>query len=171
MVDLYCESFHKAPKRITLDIDETFDAVYGVQQLRLFNAHCDKYIVVFDSDGLFITAVLRPASGPAATRSLLRRLLRPIRANWPNTEMLLQADSHCRGLNLDIGGGDELLGRQAPLVRRCSAGGIGDFVCGIPAAQPNRSANCSSEQQFASDCAGTFADTDAKAVKPAIRSA
>ena len=29
MVDLYCESFGKVPKRITLDIDETFDAVHG----------------------------------------------------------------------------------------------------------------------------------------------
>jgi hypothetical protein len=27
MVDLYCELFAKVPKRITLDIDDTFDAV------------------------------------------------------------------------------------------------------------------------------------------------
>jgi hypothetical protein len=38
MVDLYCESFHQVPGRITLDIDDTFDAVHGGQQLRLFNA-------------------------------------------------------------------------------------------------------------------------------------
>jgi hypothetical protein len=38
MVDLYCESFATVPKRITLDIDDTFDAVHGGQQLRLFNA-------------------------------------------------------------------------------------------------------------------------------------
>ena len=43
MVDLYCKSFHKVPKRITLDIDDTFDAVHGGQQLRLFNAHYDEY--------------------------------------------------------------------------------------------------------------------------------
>jgi hypothetical protein len=41
MVDLYCESFQRVPKRITLDIDDTFDAVHGGQQLRLFNAHYD----------------------------------------------------------------------------------------------------------------------------------
>src|SRR6202453_1412114 len=29
MVDLYCESFATVPKRITLDIDDTFDAVHG----------------------------------------------------------------------------------------------------------------------------------------------
>src|SRR3984893_12632755 len=43
MVDLYCESFRQVPKRIVLDIDDTFDAVYGGQQLRLFNAHYDEY--------------------------------------------------------------------------------------------------------------------------------
>jgi len=68
MVDLYCASFKQVPKRIVLDIDDTFDAVHGSQQLRLFNAHYDEYgfqpIVVFDGEGRFITAVLRPAKRP-----------------------------------------------------------------------------------------------------------
>ena len=103
MVDLYCESFAKVPKRITLDIDDTFDAVHGGQQLRLFNAHYDEYgfqpIVVFDGEGRFVTAVLRPAKRPSGKeiRPFLRRLLRAIRANWPNTEILLRADSHYCG--------------------------------------------------------------------------
>ena len=42
MIDLYCESFRQVPKRITLDIDDTFDAVHGKQQLSLFNAHYDE---------------------------------------------------------------------------------------------------------------------------------
>ena len=41
MVGLYCASFGRVPKRITLDIDDTVDAVHGGQQLRLFNAHDD----------------------------------------------------------------------------------------------------------------------------------
>jgi hypothetical protein len=100
MVDLYCESFKQVPKRITLDIDDTFDAVHGGQQLRLFNAHYDEYgfqpIVVFDGAGRFITAVLRPAKRPGGKeiRAFLRRLLRAIRANWPKTEILLRGDSH-----------------------------------------------------------------------------
>ena len=100
MVDLYCESFRQVPKRITLDIDDTFDAVHGGQQLRLFNAHHDEYgfqpIVVFDGEGRFVTAVLRPAKRPSGkeVRAFLRRLLRSIRANWPKTEILLRADSH-----------------------------------------------------------------------------
>ena len=100
MVDLYYESFKQVPKRITLDIDDTFDAVHGGQQLRLFNAHYDEYgfqpIVVFDGAGRFITAVLRPAKRPGGKeiRAFLRRLLRAIRANWPRTEIMLRGDSH-----------------------------------------------------------------------------
>jgi hypothetical protein len=100
MVDLYCESFRQVPKRIILDVDDTFDAVHGGQQLRLFNAHHNEYgfqpIVVFDGEGRFITAVLRPAKRPGGKeiKAFLRRLLRAIRANWPRTEIMLRADSH-----------------------------------------------------------------------------
>ena len=100
MVDLYCASFRQVPKRIVLDIDDTFDAVHGGQQLRLFNAHYDEYgfqpIVVFDGDGRFVTALLRPAKRPNGReiRALLRRLLRAVRANWPQTTILVRADSH-----------------------------------------------------------------------------
>jgi len=94
MIDLYCESFTQVPKRITLDIDDMFDAVHGGQQLRLFNAHYDEYgfqpIVVFDGAGRFVTAVLRPARRPGGReiRAFLRRLLRAIRSHWPKTEIL-----------------------------------------------------------------------------------
>ena len=116
MVDLYCESFHEVPKRITLDVDDTFDAAHGGQQLRLFNAHYDEYgfqpIVVFDDGGRFITAVLRPAKRPGGKeiKAFLRRLLRAIRAHWPKTRIMLRGDSHycapevldfCRANGLD----------------------------------------------------------------------
>ena len=100
LVDLYCASFRQVPRRITLDIDDTFDAVHGSQQLRLFNAHYDDYgfqpIVVFDQDGRFVTALLRPAKRPKGVeiRAFLRRLIRAIRSNWPNVQILLRADSH-----------------------------------------------------------------------------
>ena len=78
----------------SLDIDDTFDAVHGGQQLRLFNAHYDEYgfqpIVVFDGEGRFVTALLRPAKRPKGVeiRAFLRRLVRAIRANWPQVEIL-----------------------------------------------------------------------------------
>jgi hypothetical protein len=100
MVDLYCASFRQVPRRIVLDVDDTFDAVHGGQQLRLFNAHHDEYgfqpIVAFDGEGRFVTAVLRPAKRPSGReiRAFLRRLVRRIRSNWPRVEILLRADSH-----------------------------------------------------------------------------
>jgi hypothetical protein len=42
MVDLFCASWRRAPGSIILDIDDTFDAVHGKQQLSLFNAYYDQ---------------------------------------------------------------------------------------------------------------------------------
>ena len=100
LVDVWCGSFRQVPKRIVLDIDDTFDAVHGGQQLRLFNAHYDEYgfqpIVVFDGEGRFVGALLRPAKRPKGVeiRAFLRRLIRAIRAHWPQVEILVRADSH-----------------------------------------------------------------------------
>ena len=132
MVDLYCGfPFATVPKRITLDIDDTFDAVHGGQQLRLFNAHYDEYgfqpIVVFDGEGRFITAVLRPAKRPSGKeiKPFLRRLLRAIRAHWPNTEILLRADSHYCG---------------PEVLDWCRANGL-DYILGIALRRDNQDEN------------------------------
>ncbi|WP_052389907.1 IS1380 family transposase [Belnapia moabensis] len=117
MVGLYCASFRQVPRRIVLDIDDTFDAVHGGQQLRLFNAYYDEYgfqpIVVFDGEGRPVAAMLRPARRPtgAEARAFLRRLVREIRGHWPRVEILIRADSHycapevldlCRAERLDF---------------------------------------------------------------------
>ena len=100
LVEQYCSSFRAVPKRIVLDIDDTFDRVHGGQQLRLFNAYYDDYgfqpIVVFDGEGRFVTALLRPGKRPSGVeiRSFVRRLVGAIRAHWPKVEILLRADSH-----------------------------------------------------------------------------
>ena len=116
MVDHYCHSFRQVPRRIVLDIDDTFDTVHGGQQLRLFNAHHDEYgfqpIVVFDGEGRMVAAVLRPASRPSGKQIArwLHRLVTAIRGNWPRVEIMLRADSHyctpevlrfCRAKRLD----------------------------------------------------------------------
>src|SRR3712207_5347451 len=123
MVGLYCASFRQVPRRIVLDVDDTFDAVHGEQQLRLFNAHYDEYgfqpIVVFDGEGRPVAAMLRPARRPsgAEARGFLRRLVREIRGHWPRVEILIRADSHyCAPEVLDF----------------CRAEGL-DFVLGVAA--------------------------------------
>ena len=100
LVDQYCAAFRQVPKRIVLDIDDTFDRVHGGQEWRLFNAHYNDYgfqpIVVFDGEGRFVTALLRPAKRPSGheIRAFVRRLVGAIRANWPKVAILLRADSH-----------------------------------------------------------------------------
>jgi len=117
MVALYGASFRQVPRRITLDIADTFDAVHGGQQPRLFNAYYDEYgfqpIVVLDADGRPVAALLRPARRPTAqeVRGFLRRMIRAIRGHCPRVEILLRADSHsctpellnfCRAERLDV---------------------------------------------------------------------
>ena len=103
LVEQYCASFRQVPKRIVLDIDDTFDRVHGGQQLRLFNAYYDDYgfqpIVVFDDEGRFVTALLRPGKRPSGVeiRGFVRRLIGAIRSHWPKVEILLRADSHYAG--------------------------------------------------------------------------
>ena len=100
LIEQYYASFRRVPKRIVLDIDDTFDRVHGGQQLRLFNAFHDDYgfqpIVVFDGEGRFVTALLRPGKRPGGheIRGFVRRLVGAIRAHWPKVEILLRADSH-----------------------------------------------------------------------------
>jgi Transposase DDE domain group 1 len=100
LVEQYCGSFRAVPKRIMLDIDDTFDRVHGGQQLRLFNAYYDDYgfqpIVVFDAEGRFVTALLRPGKRPSGVeiRGFVRRLIGALRSHWPKVEILLRADSH-----------------------------------------------------------------------------
>ena len=100
LIDQYCASFRQVPKRIVLDVDDTFDRVHGGQQSRLFNAYHDDYgfqpMVVCDGEGRFVTALLRPGKRPGGReiRGFLRRLVGAIRATWPRLEILLRADSH-----------------------------------------------------------------------------
>ena len=100
MIDLYCASYDQVPKRIVLDIDDTFDAVHGAQQLRLFNARHDDYgfqpIHIYDASGRLVTAVLRPAKRPSGKEilTLLKRVIAGIRANWPRICILLRGDGH-----------------------------------------------------------------------------
>ena len=101
MVDLWCNSYRRAPKVITLDIDDTADTVHGHQQLSLFNAHYDERcflpIHIYDADtGHCVLTILRPGKTPDGKEvsAHLRRLVRRIRLHWPNTRITIRGDSH-----------------------------------------------------------------------------
>jgi len=101
LVDQWMASYDKPPPSVTLDIDDTCDIVHGQQQLSQFNAHYDERcflpIHVYDTaKSRPVAMVLRPGKTPSGVevRAHLRRLVRRIRARWPNTGILFRGDSH-----------------------------------------------------------------------------
>ena len=101
MIDVYCRSFARAPKRIVLDIDDTDDPVHGQQELALFNAHydctCFQPIHVFDGlSGKPVLSLLRPGKRPSGedVAKVLRHVIGRIRMRWPRVDILVRADSH-----------------------------------------------------------------------------
>ncbi len=101
MVDLFCDSFRRAPASITLDIDDTFDAVHGGQQLSLFNAHYDERcflpIHIYEAgSGKPVAAILRQGKTPdgVEVRAVIKHVTRRIRRHWPKTRICWRGDSH-----------------------------------------------------------------------------
>lgn len=118
MVDLYCASYVRPPRAVTLDVDDTVDIVHGHQQLALFNAHYDERcflpIHVYDTaTSRPVAVLLRPGKTPSGLeiRNHLRRLVRRIRQHWPHTRLTIRGDSHygrpevmawCEGNHVDF---------------------------------------------------------------------
>src|SRR5437667_1621437 len=101
MVDQFCDSYRRAPGTITLDIDDTFDAVHGNQQLSLFNAHYDERcflpIHIYEgTSGKPVAMILREGKTPSGkeVRTVLKHVIKRIRWHWPKVDILVRGDSH-----------------------------------------------------------------------------
>ena len=101
MVDQFCSSYSRAPKSIILDIDDTFDAVHGNQQLSLFNAHYDGRgflpIHIYEgTSGKPVAMILREGKTPSGkeVRTILKHVIKRIRSRWPKVDILVRGDSH-----------------------------------------------------------------------------
>ena len=101
LVDLWMDSYERAPSMVTLDIDDTVDVVHGRQQLSLFNAHYDEHcflpIHVYDTERSGpVAVILRPGKTPSGVevRAHLRRMVRHIRRRWPDTHITFRGDGH-----------------------------------------------------------------------------
>ena len=99
MVDIYCASYARPPREVTLDIDDSVDVVHGAQQLSLFNTHygerCFLPIHVYDTQkSRPVAVVLRPGRTPGGVevRAHLRRLVRHVRKFWPDTRITFRGD-------------------------------------------------------------------------------
>jgi len=97
-VTLFLEAHQRPPKQIILDLDATDDPLHGHQEGRFFHGYYDCYcylpLYVFCGRHLLL-AKLRPSDIDAAAGSVeaIERIVRQIRAHWPDVRFLLRADS------------------------------------------------------------------------------
>jgi Transposase DDE domain group 1 len=101
LVDQFCASWSAVPRRIELDIDDTWDAAHGAQQLSLFNAHYDGYgflpMHIYEAtSGKLVAAIFRAGKTPSGkeVRTILKHVIARIRKHWPKVEILVRGDSH-----------------------------------------------------------------------------
>ena len=101
-VDLFLEAHREAPTRILIDLDATDDPLYGEQEGRHFHGYYDCYcylpLYIFCGRHL-LAAKLRSSANDAANGATeeVARIVGHIRERWPNTTIVIRADSgFCR---------------------------------------------------------------------------
>ena len=87
--------------RDIFDIDDTFDAAHGGQQLAFWNAHYDErgfapMHVYHAGSGLPVAAILRPAKTPSGSevRTVIKHLTTHILKTWTKANIVWRGDSH-----------------------------------------------------------------------------
>jgi hypothetical protein len=84
-----------------LDIDDTFCAAHGGQQLAFWNAHHDErgfasMHIYHVASGTPVVMILRPARTPKGTevRTVIKHVTKRLRRHWPKTRIVWRGDSH-----------------------------------------------------------------------------
>lgn len=102
LVDVFLESYAKAPRELWLDLDATDDPLHGHQEGRFFHGYyrcyCYLPLYIFCGEHL-LCARLRPSNQDGAAGSVeeLERIVTQIRARWPKTRIIIRGDSgFCR---------------------------------------------------------------------------
>ena len=100
MVDQFCASV--TPGEVEMfDIDDSFCAAHGGQQLAFWNAHHDErgfanMHIYHVGSGAPVAIILRPARTPKGTevRTVIKHVTKLLRERWPNTRIVWRGDSH-----------------------------------------------------------------------------
>jgi len=102
LVELFLESRTEAPSRIVIDLDATDTPLHGQQEGRFFHGYYDHYcylpLYIFAGDQI-LGVRLREANQDASAGSVeeLQRIVAQIREHWPETQIIVRADSgFCR---------------------------------------------------------------------------
>ena len=98
LVDLFVDSFQKAPKEIILDFDATDDPIHGNQEGRFFHGYyeCYCYLPLYVTCGdQLLAAKLRTSDrdGADGSTELLAYLVQRIRKRWSEVKIIVRADS------------------------------------------------------------------------------
>jgi hypothetical protein len=90
------------PARLEIiDIDDTFCAAHGGQQLAFWNAHHDErgfasMHIYHVASGTPVAAILRPARTPKGTevRTVVKHVTKRLKQHWPHTRIVWRGDGH-----------------------------------------------------------------------------
>jgi hypothetical protein len=102
LVEIFLEAHSEAPQEIVIDLDATDLPLHGHQEQRFFHGFYNHscYLPLYIVSGEHLLGVrLRPANIDASAGSLeeMERLIGQIRTTWPDTRIILRADSgFCR---------------------------------------------------------------------------
>jgi len=120
LVRVFLESQEKAPEEIIVDVDTTDLPLHGEQEGRFFHGYYDSYcylpLYIFCGEQV-LCARLRQSDQDAYAGSLaeIERIIRQIRASWPEVKIILRGDcGFCRN----------------ELMSWCEAHGV-DYVLGL----------------------------------------
>lgn len=101
LLDTFVASYASAPGVIIIDCDDTNNNTYGQQQLTLFNNyyhdHCYMPLHIYEGlSGKLITTILKPGRRNKQNNvaSLLKKIVRHLRKQWPGTMIIVRGDSH-----------------------------------------------------------------------------
>ena len=118
-VEVFLAAHPQAPPQIILDLDATDDPLHGNQEGRFFHGYYGHYcylpLYIFCGEFL-LGARLRPSNIDASAGSLeeLQRIVKQIRAEWPEVRIVVRGDSgFCREELMawcEVEGVDYLLG-------------------------------------------------------------
>jgi hypothetical protein len=151
LVDLFLEAHDRPPERIILDLDATDDPLHGTQEGRFFHGYYGHYcylpLYIFCGAHLLVSK-LRPANidGSAGALEEVARVVAQIRERWPETRIVLRADS---GFARD------------GLMAWCEAQGV-DYVFGL-------ARNARLERAIGAELEAARQDSEQTAGKPARR--
>jgi hypothetical protein len=91
----------KPGRQAILDIDDTFCAAHGGQQLAFWNAHHDERgfapMHIYDAgSGAPVVTLLRPARTPKGTevRTVIKHVTKRLRRHWRRTRLVWRGDGH-----------------------------------------------------------------------------